>query len=121
MAHDPIDTLGKARHNMLIKAECSCGNVRYCRSADLTMVYGGGFGPLKLEFDCSRCRPEIKVTLLEVHPEPQLFHKFLNLFGKIGAQRRIRTTDTRIFSPLLYQLSYLGLFRHAGSVAHRIS
>ncbi len=25
-----------------------------------------------------------------------------------GAQRRIRTTDTRIFSPLLYQLSYLG-------------
>jgi hypothetical protein len=26
-----------------------------------------------------------------------------------GAQRRIRTTDTRIFNPLLYQLSYLGL------------
>ena len=28
--------------------------------------------------------------------------------GKGGAQGRIRTTDTRIFSPLLYQLSYLG-------------
>ena len=27
---------------------------------------------------------------------------------KGGAQGRIRTTDTRIFSPLLYQLSYLG-------------
>jgi hypothetical protein len=26
-----------------------------------------------------------------------------------GAQTRIRTTDTRIFNPLLYQLSYLGL------------
>lgn len=25
-----------------------------------------------------------------------------------GAQRRDRTTDTRIFNPLLYQLSYLG-------------
>ena len=25
-----------------------------------------------------------------------------------GAQGRIRTTDTRIFNPLLYQLSYLG-------------
>lgn len=25
-----------------------------------------------------------------------------------GAQRRNRTTDTRIFNPLLYQLSYLG-------------
>ena len=27
---------------------------------------------------------------------------------KVGAQRRNRTTDTRIFSPLLYRLSYLG-------------
>ena len=26
-----------------------------------------------------------------------------------GAQGRIRTTDTRIFSPLLYQLSYPGI------------
>ena len=30
---------------------------------------------------------------------------------KSGAQGRIRTTDTRIFSPLLYQLSYLGAGR----------
>ena len=28
-----------------------------------------------------------------------------------GAQGRTRTTDTRIFSPLLYQLSYLGTAR----------
>ena len=28
--------------------------------------------------------------------------------NKNGAQGRSRTTDTRIFSPLLYQLSYLG-------------
>ena len=27
-----------------------------------------------------------------------------------GAQTRNRTKDTRIFSPLLYQLSYLGIF-----------
>ena len=26
-----------------------------------------------------------------------------------GAQGRNRTTDTRIFSPLLYRLSYLGM------------
>ena len=32
------------------------------------------------------------------------------LVGSGGAQGRIRTTDTRIFNPLLYQLSYLGLF-----------
>lgn len=30
-----------------------------------------------------------------------------------GAQGRSRTTDTRIFSPLLYQLSYLGLIEAA--------
>jgi hypothetical protein len=29
--------------------------------------------------------------------------------AKNGAQGRNRTTDTRIFSPLLYRLSYLGL------------
>ena len=28
---------------------------------------------------------------------------------KIGGQGRNRTTDTRIFSPLLYQLSYLAV------------
>ncbi len=28
--------------------------------------------------------------------------------GLVGAQGRSRTADTRIFNPLLYQLSYLG-------------
>src|SRR4029077_10390760 len=32
-----------------------------------------------------------------------------------GAQGRNRTTDTRIFSPLLYQLSYLGLRQRGGA------
>ena len=36
-----------------------------------------------------------------------------------GARGRIRTTDTRIFSPLLYQLSYPGNMRH-DYVSHRI-
>ena len=31
-----------------------------------------------------------------------------------GAQRRNRTTDTRIFSPLLYRLSYLGIIYFIG-------
>ena len=35
-----------------------------------------------------------------------------------GAQGRNRTSDTRIFSPLLYQLSYLGMrFRPAQDAA----
>ena len=31
--------------------------------------------------------------------------------GESGAQGRNRTTETRIFNPLLYQLSYLGAGR----------
>jgi len=33
----------------------------------------------------------------------------LQAFDFYGAQGRNRTTDTRIFNPLLYQLSYLGI------------
>ena len=88
MAHDPVDRLGKAtRHNMLVKAECSCGNVRCCRSADLMMDYGGGADPLKLKFDYSRCKPQITITLLEAHPEHLakrlLIHKPRKVDGKI--------------------------------------
>ena len=32
-----------------------------------------------------------------------------NQLNKNGGQGRNRTTDTRIFSPLLYQLSYLAM------------
>ena len=37
------------------------------------------------------------------------------LWSGDGAQGRIRTTDTRIFSPLLYQLSYLGVSLPGGA------
>ena len=30
-------------------------------------------------------------------------------YTRMDAQNRNRTSDTRIFSPLLYQLSYLGI------------
>jgi hypothetical protein len=48
-----------------------------------------------------------------------LKNKGSNIFNlkecsKNGAQRWDRTTDTRIFSPLLYQLSYLGLKLNIG-------
>ena len=33
----------------------------------------------------------------------------IGAFGIHGAQGRNRTVDTRIFSPLLYRLSYLGI------------
>ena len=42
-------------------------------------------------------------TMIKVNA---LFYRHLS--KKSGARGRIRTTDTRIFSPLLYQLSYLG-------------
>jgi hypothetical protein len=37
-----------------------------------------------------------------------LSNDFRTLGCKNGAQSRNRTSDTRIFNPLLYQLSYLG-------------
>ena len=36
------------------------------------------------------------------------YKKYRSILEGSGAQGRIRTTDTRIFNPLLYQLSYLG-------------
>ena len=33
-----------------------------------------------------------------------------------GAQGRNRTTDTRIFNPLLYQLSYLGILGRRATI-----
>jgi hypothetical protein len=36
-----------------------------------------------------------------------------------GAWGRIRTTDTRIFNPLLYQLSYPGKGRQRGSRVYK--
>lgn len=43
--------------------------------------------PLTLKFDCSRCKPQIKITLLEVHPEhlPKrlMVHKPMKVDGKI--------------------------------------
>ena len=35
-----------------------------------------------------------------------------------SAQNRNRTSDTRIFSPLLYRLSYLGLSFHTTNIIH---
>ena len=40
----------------------------------------------------------------------------INAIQGDGAQGRSRTTDTRIFSPLLYQLSYLGILSRNRSV-----
>ena len=39
----------------------------------------------------------------------RLFQPAYTMFYKVNAQSRNRTSDTRIFSPLLYQLSYLGI------------
>ena len=42
-------------------------------------------------------------------PYPTVISCKTRLTNKKDAQSRNRTSDTRIFSPLLYQLSYLGI------------
>ena len=44
----------------------------------------------------------------------RLFQPAYTMFYKVNAQSRNRTSDTRIFSPLLYQLSYLGKIAGTG-------
>ena len=43
-----------------------------------------------------------------------LYCKDAGFFAIKNAQNRDRTSDTRIFSPLLYQLSYLGIVAGEG-------
>jgi len=63
-----IDTLGRAaRHNMIVRVECVCGNIRYYRAMDLATVAGAGCDPRDLPFRCTRCRPRPpRVTVLEL-------------------------------------------------------
>jgi hypothetical protein len=49
--------------------------------------------------------------MLPVRNAAQRLTEGMNLTLTNGAQGRNRTTDTRIFSPLLYRLSYLGVLR----------
>ena len=61
-----IDTLHKAvRHKMLVRVRCSCGNQRDFAAIDLLMRFGGGRDPRNLVFRCRKCRPTIKVELIE--------------------------------------------------------
>ena len=57
----------------------------------------------------------LPLTGVNVHfCEPVLLFCFFSGAKKTnGAQRRNRTTDTGIFSPLLYRLSYLGKLKMA--------
>ena len=49
-----------------------------------------------------------------------LNHKLNTNILNNGAQRRNRTTDTRIFNPLLYRLSYLGNIKFLCRISTRI-
>ena len=52
--------------------------------------------------------PDIKKAILTNHWSKEYNNEFLNIKN---AQNRNRTSDTRIFSPLLYRLSYLGIWQ----------
>ena len=50
-------------------------------------------------------------STIELHPHVYIWSRAAILINGVlrNAQNRNRTSDTRIFSPLLYQLSYLGI------------
>ena len=53
-------------------------------------------------------RFELVVEILQTSALPLGDVAIYLIYSDDGAQRRNRTTDTGIFSPLLYRLSYLG-------------
>ena len=76
------------------------------------------FGGFSAKYDLKRLvyfeeLPNIMSAILrEKHIPTELVSHYVScnvLLQKTNAQNRNRTSDTRIFSPLLYQLSYLGI------------
>lgn len=63
-----IDTLARAaRHGMLVRATCMCGNQRHYRAGDLAALVGGGRDPRALRFRCSQCdRAPSAIAVIEV-------------------------------------------------------
>jgi len=63
-----IDTLARAaRHGMLVRAGCACGNQRHYRAGDLAALVGGGRDPRTLRFRCSQCdRASSTVAVIEI-------------------------------------------------------
>ena len=63
-----IHTLAQAaRHGMLIRVTCDCGNQRFFKAGDLALLVGGGRDPRGLRFDCRACaRKPPEVTVLQV-------------------------------------------------------
>ena len=63
-----IDSIGKAaRHGMIVRAECQCGNLRYFKARDLLPLVGSARPLQSIRFSCRQCRPNrITVTALEI-------------------------------------------------------
>ncbi len=78
-------------------------------------LHNSAFYPINYKLFCAnflhgaegRARTDMKVTLQQFLRLPRLPIPPLRLI-QVGAEAQNRTGDTRIFSPLLYRLSYLG-------------
>jgi hypothetical protein len=64
---------------------------------------------MPVPFDNVLCPGCVPADPLISFGQEHLFKIYININGLIGAQGRNRTTDTAIFSRMLYQLSYLGI------------
>ena len=78
-----------------------------------------GFEPrttwLKVKCSTNWANTPYKIVIYSCKANAQAFSNQLSLnLYKVNAQSRNRTSDTRIFSPLLYQLSYLGIIAGTG-------
>ncbi len=87
-------------HQRSVKTKCFLGQL--CDEKNSVPYPSGNFRGCGAEFFCDR-RQEILPDFAVAKKCESCFYAAKN------AQSRNRTSDTRIFSPLLYQLSYLGI------------
>ena len=73
---------------------------------------------LVIGIEPTTCWLQVSCSTVEPHQHMCLLFNLINLFKfkqtNIGASRRNRTTDTKIFSLLLYRLSYRGIIWRPG-------
>ncbi len=77
-----------ARHGLVVRVECKCGNIGLYRARDLMKEFGGERDPRGLKFRCTSCRPKpVDVTLVEIdhdRPPKTPFMKPFRVKGKLA-------------------------------------
>ena len=91
---------------------------RYTKAASQKVLARSGFEKLYANRHGQAGNKSVPLSTNQSVPPPKKDEK-TDVIDEDGAQGRNRTSDTRIFNPLLYQLSYLGTLRQQLSAGRK--